>query len=124
MIVAVLAWAGSRTGGDEGPWLLHQLEPLEPPCAPSGECRPACATGLHCATDVRGLGWLFGRRHPAGLRVTVDALLGGGFVAIDVETTGLDIASARVVEVAAIPFRLYRGTRAPVSAERGGPCCR
>jgi len=60
---------------------------------------------------VRGLGWLFGRRHPAGLRVTVDALLDGGFVAIDLETTGLDVASAQVVEVAAIPFR--RGSPEP-----------
>jgi DNA polymerase-3 subunit epsilon/CBS domain-containing protein len=64
-----------------------------------------CAIVSSCAADVRGLGWLLGRRHAEGRSITVDALLKGGFVAIDLETTGLDAGSAQLVEVAAIPFR-------------------
>jgi DNA polymerase III epsilon subunit family exonuclease len=39
---------------------------------------------------------------------SIDVILDDGFVAIDLETTGLDVVHARVVEVAAIPFRRGR----------------
>ena len=44
------------------------------------------------------------RRLVGGDRTPVDALLATGFVAIDLETTGLDVRRDAIVAVAAIPF--------------------
>ena len=52
--------------------------------------------------SVRWLAPTWGRVHGAGL--TLDALVGGGFVAIDLETTGLDPRRDVMVAVAAVPF--------------------
>ena len=52
--------------------------------------------------SVRWLAPAWGRVHGAGL--TLDALVGGGFVAIDLETTGLDPRRDVMVALAAVPF--------------------
>ena len=46
----------------------------------------------------------YGRRTPPGADVSLDALHDPGFVAIDVETTGLDPRREALVAVAAMPF--------------------
>ena len=44
------------------------------------------------------------RRHPARDTRSVESLLTEGFVAIDIETTGLDPRRDDIVEIAAVPF--------------------
>lgn len=54
---------------------------------------------------LRAIRWLaptWSRVHDA--RLTLDELVGGGFVAIDLETTGLDPRHDVMVSVAAVPF--------------------
>ena len=46
----------------------------------------------------------YGRHKPPKAAVSIDALLDTGFIAIDVETTGLDPHRDALVAVAAIPF--------------------
>jgi DNA polymerase III epsilon subunit-like protein len=49
-------------------------------------------------------GWMRRRGGTPDVDVPIEALLDGGFVAIDLETTGLDPRRADIVSLAAIPF--------------------
>jgi DNA polymerase III epsilon subunit-like protein len=52
--------------------------------------------------------WMWRRRPASGAETSIEALLDPGFVAIDLETTGLDPRRDDVVAIAAIPFTAGR----------------
>jgi DNA polymerase III epsilon subunit-like protein len=62
---------------------------------------------------------LWRRRHPARDTRSVESLLTEGFVAIDLETTGLDPRRDAIVEIAAVPF--LDGQSGPVYATHVDP---
>src|SRR5438552_6441986 len=74
-------------------------------------CSKACVsvtrrTSSRYEDAVIGLGLVarLWRRRAIDYRMPIDALLGVGFVAIDLETTGLDARRDVVVAIAAVPF--------------------